>query len=132
MKIEEIRRHNVALIIDKQCGGTKSVFAEKIKKQASYVSRWFSNGMQRRNIDNATARAIEETFKLPDGWLDKLQDVLLELSTTDYLRNQLMMFYDKLSADSKHKLVNFANTLLRDEQDIDLTSASPFKKKEKQ
>lgn len=132
MEIEEIRRRNVALIITNQCAGKKSAFAEKISKTPSYVSRWFSDGKQKRNIDSETARHIEFMFGLNSGWLDKLQDKIRVIMSEDHLRNQLIDFYDELSAESKHKMVNMANTLLRDEQEIDNTVASPFKKKEKQ
>lgn len=115
MDIKEIRRVNVQLIIKERYKGIKAKFAESIGKKPEYVSRWFSKGKQARNIDHATARLIEQKENLAEGWLDKLQDKIHELQNNDYFKTQLLDFYEKLSADGKHKLLNAANQLVQEE-----------------
>lgn len=129
MDIKEIRRVNVQLIIKERYKGVKAKFAEAIGKKPEYVSRWFSKGSQARNIDYETARLIEEIHDLPSGWLDKLQDKLHELQNNDYFKTQLLDFYEKLSADGKHKLLNAANQLLQEESpNVYGTKEIPYRK----
>lgn len=128
MDINEIRRENVLLLIEKEFNKKKNKFAEAIGKQPSYVSRWFSSGKQRRNIETETARMIELKLKLQPGWMDKLQDVVIGLSRTDFLKNQLIDLYERLSTDGKVQLVQYANDLVNDETDHAVSNGNPFGK----
>lgn len=67
-KIEDIRRDNTRRLA-KEVGGT-TVFAEKIDRSASQVSR-FIGPNPRVQIGTRLARHIEQCMGYPDGWLDQ-------------------------------------------------------------
>lgn len=71
MRIEELRLINVTTLIKEKYGNKKASFAAAIKKDATYVSRWYSKTPKnKRNISSETAREIEQHCELPVGWLD--------------------------------------------------------------
>lgn len=72
MDLKETRRARLRQVIDKQFGGVDAALAGKISRQASYISRIFSeNPAHRRNIGEALARQIETECGLEPGFLDR-------------------------------------------------------------
>lgn len=84
MEISQIRRHNLRRIIDEEFDGNLAEFSRFIGKDPSYISRYFSNKNQMRNIGSTTARAIEQRLKRPHGWLDQAHGAVREESDTTY------------------------------------------------
>ncbi len=66
--IYKIRRTNAQLLVD--FIGNKAVFAEKIERSPTQVSR-FLGVNPTRNIGERLARHIEHSFCLPKLWLDE-------------------------------------------------------------
>lgn len=67
MNIHEIRRNNLAKLIEEQFGGKQSRLADKIDRQRGYVSRLLKGT---KNIGEDFARHVEESVGLPRGTLD--------------------------------------------------------------
>ena len=69
--IENIRRDNLRLIIDKYHGGVAGKLAAALDKQPNQIYRILSdNPNSRRNAGTALVREIEEHHSLPEGWMD--------------------------------------------------------------
>ena len=74
MDIDEIRRRNLAFIVQTQYGGVDRQFGLDVGLSASYVSRIFSkNATSKRAVGSKLARRIEKAMRKPSGWLDTPQ-----------------------------------------------------------
>lgn len=71
MDVSEVRLINVRALIEKS--GGQAQFAEKIGRDASYVSQ-IAGKNPRKPIGDKIARHIERAFNLQRGWLDSLRD----------------------------------------------------------
>ena len=72
MDIRETRKHWLRHLIHEQFGGVDAAFAAHVGKQASYISRIFTDKAEhRRNISENMAREIEAACGLEPGWLDR-------------------------------------------------------------
>lgn len=69
--ISDIRRENLAEIIQRCCDGRQTRLAENMCVQASVVSRWIKG---RRAVGNSSARRIEQAAGKPKYWLDMKHD----------------------------------------------------------
>ena len=72
----EVRRQKLIELKDKYCDGKISLLAERMGKNASYVSRLlYEEGKKaKKNIADRAVSDIETAFKLPRGWLDGVLD----------------------------------------------------------
>jgi transcriptional regulator with XRE-family HTH domain len=70
MNVKEVRLARLRQLLE-QHGNSKAKLAVALKKAPAQVSQWF-NGV--RQITEDTARELERNAKLPDGWLDRLED----------------------------------------------------------
>ncbi|WP_165856756.1 S24 family peptidase [Marinobacter sp. JSM 1782161] len=68
MDIHEIRRANLARLIDERFGGKQSGLADTIDRQRGYVSRLLKGS---KNIGEGFARHIEKSVGIPRGSLDQ-------------------------------------------------------------
>lgn len=96
---------------------TQTKLAELLDMEANYVSRMVSDGPNRKNIGEATARAIERAAGKPKGWLDHDGE---EIGTTeaehrstgawpfDFDRHR----YDRLAAADKIRVESAALTMV--------------------
>src|SRR5690554_5050265 len=66
--IDEIRRDNARKLADSVGGNTS--FSEKIDRETTQTSRFIGKN-HTKNIGDAMARHIEESFGLRKGWLDQ-------------------------------------------------------------
>lgn len=65
----EIRRANARTLLASECGGTPTVFAERLGKALSQVNHIIGPNPT-KNIGTKLAREIETVFGMPRGWLD--------------------------------------------------------------
>ncbi len=70
MTLYDIRRDIVAQLLESRFDGNKAALARAIGKDATTVSRWFSDTENRKNIGEQVAREIEERLALPRYTLD--------------------------------------------------------------
>lgn len=84
MDIAEIRRYNLRTLINEEFAGSLAEFSRFIGKDPSYISRYFSNKNQMRNIGATTARQIEKQLQRPHGWLDRPPAAIGEEGTVPY------------------------------------------------
>ncbi|PPC77916.1 hypothetical protein C4K68_07675 [Pokkaliibacter plantistimulans] len=71
--LSEIRLHNARLLQD-SVGGQKGMI-EKTGKSQSQISAIMGENPS-RNIGNKLAKLLEDTFALPDGWMDHWHDTI--------------------------------------------------------
>lgn len=72
MDTRDLRRIWLRQLISDQFGGVDAAFAAHVGKQASYISRIFTDKPEhRRNISENMAREIEAACGLEPGWLDR-------------------------------------------------------------
>lgn len=76
VRIDEIHRARLRLLIQEKAGGKQATFAGLIGKAPAQVSQWInaskdSTTGKRRAMDRSTAREIERKVALPDGWMDQ-------------------------------------------------------------
>lgn len=62
---KDIRHANLLLVIKDL--GSQQALADSLGKEHAQINQWVT---RRRNVGNATARAIEEIAKKPYGWMD--------------------------------------------------------------
>lgn len=67
LDVKEIRRRNIASLIERHGGPTK--FGKDIDRDQSQVSQWLGG----KSIGSNLAREIEAKLALPRGWLDQPQ-----------------------------------------------------------
>ncbi len=84
MDINAVRRQNLRLLIDEEFQGSLAEFARFVGKDPNYISRYFSQGNQMRNIGTATARHVEQRLKRPHGWLDRMHGTVQEAEGASY------------------------------------------------
>jgi len=72
MEIENIRRRNLRLIIDRDFDGNMSAFAKAVKKADSQIYRIFNEGKNGRPLSSKDARMFELTLSLDQGFLDQM------------------------------------------------------------
>lgn len=80
VRIDEIHRARLRLLIQEKAGGKQATFAGLIGKAPAQVSQWInaskdSTTGKRRAMDRNTAREIERKVALPDGWMDQPLDL---------------------------------------------------------
>ena len=79
----EIRRENLARVIEQVYGGVGLRLAEALKVSNTQVNRVMSESSSRRDMGDKMARDIEEVAGLPRGWMDhqhnELDDAYLKL-----------------------------------------------------
>lgn len=68
MDIRHIRRANMLTLIKRE--PSKAAFARKVETDPAYVSQILST-KTKAEIGNTLARAIEQAYKLPNGWMDR-------------------------------------------------------------
>jgi len=74
MDVVEIRRRNLAYIVESEYGGVARQFGLDVGLDSSYVSRIFSDKpASRRSVGNKLARKLEKSLGKPKGWLDRPQ-----------------------------------------------------------
>ncbi|MDD2748743.1 MAG: S24 family peptidase [Acidithiobacillus sp.] len=77
---KDIRAENLDRLIQKVSGGSARLFAERIDKAASLVSRWRAGNKNQKEISSETAREIEsvlrDEFDIPVNWMDQDHDIL--------------------------------------------------------
>lgn len=70
--IHDIRRARLRQLIDEQANGSQADFSRRMNKSPKQTSAWLrdpeKNGA--KNLRDTSARAIEQAFHLPRGWLD--------------------------------------------------------------
>jgi phage repressor protein C with HTH and peptisase S24 domain len=76
MDIADIRRANLALLIETKTGGNATEFAAMIGRKQSYVS---DLGRGEKSFGEKIARAIEIRLELPKLWMDTPHNENLEL-----------------------------------------------------
>jgi hypothetical protein len=84
----DIRRRNARALAQK-CGGSAE-FARRIDRDDSYVSQLIGE-TPTRNIGARTARLIEKSFHLDEGWLDVDHDIGISpaiLALAEWLASQ--------------------------------------------
>lgn len=71
MTISQIRRARLRQLIRERFGGRQRALADALDMKGSQISRWLGPGDKARQaIHENSARAIEETLRLPPGWMD--------------------------------------------------------------
>lgn len=80
--IDEIRRDNALALADAIGGNT--VFAEKIDRETTQVSRFIGKNFTKK-IGDDMARHIEECFGLERGWLDQNHKQSVQESPAQYI-----------------------------------------------
>lgn len=70
MDVNENRRKNAQTLLEAMAGNDQGLFAEKIKRDRSYVSR-IAGPNAKKPIGSKIARVIEKAFKLEELWLDQ-------------------------------------------------------------
>ncbi len=78
MDTKEIRLANLRALLA-EAGGKQIRLAERLKKSASQLNKWFSG---HRTITEDSAREIEANVKKPRGWLDQIHSAIPTPSTT--------------------------------------------------
>ena len=71
MKTSDIRRTNLALILESRFDGNKSALGRAVGRQAGYVAGMLPDGKSTRSFGEANARDFEQKLGLPRGWLDQ-------------------------------------------------------------
>lgn len=85
--IDEIRRENAIALADAAGGNT--VFAEKIDRETTQVSRFIGKNFTKK-IGDDMARHIEECFGLERGWLDQARDAgAVKEPSAEYIAKQI-------------------------------------------
>ena len=72
--IYDVRRQNLAKVIDSHWGGVAAQLAKKLKCEKTVLSRITSKAESRRNMGAGLARRIEVASKLQNGWMDTIHD----------------------------------------------------------
>lgn len=73
MDINDLRRHNLRLVIDLYYDGKAARLADALNKQSNEITRIFStNPDVVRNVGSKLARSIEQVTNLEHGWMDQL------------------------------------------------------------
>lgn len=66
--IEETRRENLQILINERCAGNESELSRHLGyERPTMVNHWTAG---RKNMSTASARRIEQTFELPEFWMD--------------------------------------------------------------
>jgi phage repressor protein C with HTH and peptisase S24 domain len=73
MDIHDIRLANVRALLAERFDGNQAALAREVGKDATYVSRWFTETVHRKRIGEQVAREIEQRLGLPPGVLDIVQ-----------------------------------------------------------
>lgn len=70
--IREIRNNNLRELIDRQCGGSQTVFSERTGISLSQIGQWLadSDSLYARNMSERSARKIEDALNLTPMSLD--------------------------------------------------------------
>lgn len=76
MRIDEIHRARLKMLVKRQGGGRQSTLSQKIGKSPAQISQWInaskdSTSGKPRAMDRKTAREIEAALGLADGWMDQ-------------------------------------------------------------
>lgn len=69
--LTEIRRNNLALLVRKE--GSQAALANRLGKDRRQVNQWLGR-KGARDMGNESAREIEQSLRLPAGWMDHPQD----------------------------------------------------------
>ncbi len=72
--IDEIRRANLEMVIEREYGGVSLRLAEAMGIPQTQITRCTSNAASRRNVGDKLARDIERAAGLPVGWMDCVHD----------------------------------------------------------
>lgn len=73
MKITDIRRENLALLLRTRFEGNKNALGKAVGRQAGYVSGMLPDAKNPRSFGESNARDFEQLLGLPAGWLDSPQ-----------------------------------------------------------
>ncbi len=80
---KEIRAENLERLMQMVSGGSVTLFAERINKAASLVSRWRPGNKNQREMSSETAREIEAAlqadFGIPSNWMDQDHEMIESL-----------------------------------------------------
>lgn len=71
MKTSDIRRTNLALILETRFDGNKSALGRAVGRQAGYVAGMLPDSKSPRSFGETNARDFEQKLRLPRGWLDQ-------------------------------------------------------------
>lgn len=74
MKTSDIRRTNLALILETRFEGNKSALGRAVGRQAGYVAGMLPDSKNARSFGETNARDFEQKLGLPRGWLDQPHD----------------------------------------------------------
>ena len=74
MKTTDIRRTNLALLLQSRFEGNKSSLGRAVDRQAGYVAGMLPDAKTPRSFGEANARDFERRLGLPPGWFDILHD----------------------------------------------------------
>jgi phage repressor protein C with HTH and peptisase S24 domain len=70
--IEETRRENLSLVIERRCEGNQTAASAKLGyERPTLVNHWLAG---RKTVSTPSARKIEEAFSLPPFWMDGEHD----------------------------------------------------------
>lgn len=131
--IEEIRRHNIKLLIAKS--GSNVALAEKINKSAAQVSQWSNASRDSlsgrpRSISSDACREIESVLGLEVGWLDNNQGCAHGFSDDAIALANDFMSLDPAEQTRIRQYVAFAAAMEKHQKEADAILATLEPKKE--
>lgn len=71
MDIWDTRRERLRELIKERFDGNQSALAERLSREANYISRLLTDKKHRKRMTEILARKIEKIVELPEFWLDQ-------------------------------------------------------------
>ena len=106
--VSDIRRTNARALADKV--GGLAAFARRIERSDPFVSQLIGRNPT-REIGHATARLIEQCFRLPHGWLDAAHDDEAAQPAVSPAALAFAQWLEKQPAEKQQQLREIARTI---------------------
>lgn len=115
---DQIRLHNVILLIEKKYDGNKSKFSKAIGKSSSYASGLYAKKREGYGLAILAAREIEQKLKIASGYLDIHRFIVLsnnKLASEE--EREMIERYNVLNYSRQKRLLRFLSFLEQETED---------------